>query len=210
MAVDIVIARYKEDLSWIYDLAPHLPEDSQIFIYDKGKDYIPPEKNYNVTTFVRTLENVGNEAHTWLMHLADMCKSPSFYNEATLFLQGNPFDHCSLYHIQKAIEAVEDPMIDFQWITNRMSWDDRFAAQNHMGLRLEATYSAVFGYPAPDEGFTFGVGGQFMVRDDHVFTRKQSFYLRAAKVVAYTYGREHAPWCAFERFWDRLFTDKVL
>ncbi|MGL1148113.1 hypothetical protein ACSTLH_00765, partial [Vibrio parahaemolyticus] len=38
------------------------------------------------------LPNVGREAHTWIHHIIERYETLSPY---TLFLQGNPLDHCS-------------------------------------------------------------------------------------------------------------------
>ena len=61
--VDIVVARYEEDLSWL----KMFPEDfySRIFIYNKGG-----EATYDLAkSEVIPLENVGREGHTYLTHI---------------------------------------------------------------------------------------------------------------------------------------------
>lgn len=73
MPIEFVIAKYKEDMSWTKDLAPHI-----VTIYDKSTGELP---------------NVGREAHTYLYHIV---KNYDKLNDVTVFLQGNPFDHVTL------------------------------------------------------------------------------------------------------------------
>lgn len=73
--VDIVVAYYNEDLSWI----DKIKSDSlgRIFIYNKSGDdrYIP-------------LDNIGQDPHTYLTHIIENYDN---LGDATIFLQGNPF-----------------------------------------------------------------------------------------------------------------------
>jgi hypothetical protein len=78
--MDIVIAKYKEDISWVNELG-QLKEDQSLYIYDKSDE--PCASSI-------PLPNVGREAHTFLYHIC------SRYNELPkhiMFLQGKPFDH---------------------------------------------------------------------------------------------------------------------
>ena len=60
--LDVVIAHYKEDLSWV---DKYLPENCRIFIYSKS-DMIPNCKRKYIH---KVLKNVGREGHTFLYHI---------------------------------------------------------------------------------------------------------------------------------------------
>lgn len=119
--LDIVIARYAEDISWLQDV---LAEDSplwqqcsgvRVFIYNKGAPMpmvgLPPR----VSVFCHQLPNVGRESHTYLHHIVEHYDSYASGGESTnsestnseisnssqprsvLFLQGNIRDHLATY-----------------------------------------------------------------------------------------------------------------
>ena len=76
--LNIVIARYKENLDWA------LPYNDIAFIYNKG----PPD----VKEFSRilTVKNVGREGHTYLYHIIANYDNLA---QRTIFLQGDWFEH---------------------------------------------------------------------------------------------------------------------
>ena len=60
MTIDVVVARFNEDLGWTKALRP----DARLFVYNKGEP--------------RDLPNVGREAHTYFWHIiATLTTSPS-------------------------------------------------------------------------------------------------------------------------------------
>jgi hypothetical protein len=69
----VVIAKYKEDISWSKSLNP--------IIYDKSES--PIEGSI-------PLPNIGREGHTFLHHIVENYDNLPEY---TVFLQGMPFDH---------------------------------------------------------------------------------------------------------------------
>jgi hypothetical protein len=80
--MDLVIARCKEKIDWIYQTT------NPVYLYDKNTKEIldvPPHWCYE------RLPNVGRESHTYLHHIITNYYSLS---PVTAFLQGNPFDHC--------------------------------------------------------------------------------------------------------------------
>lgn len=72
-AVEVVVARYREDVSWTAALG--LP----VTIYDKSGQPGP-----------LALPNIGREAHTYLTHILRRYDSLAAY---TVFVQGAPFEH---------------------------------------------------------------------------------------------------------------------
>ncbi|MGB4192140.1 MAG: DUF3431 domain-containing protein [Rickettsiales bacterium] len=82
-SLEIVIARYNENLDWIRDTFAY----SKVTVYNKGPNNLE-NLPYNVQ--VINLPNVGRESHTYLYHVI-----MNYDNIAgrTVFLQGDPFFH---------------------------------------------------------------------------------------------------------------------
>lgn len=120
--MQVVIARYKEDLSWVEREFPN----ENVIIYNKGPDDLPNSitSKYKIVS----LPNFGRETHTYLYHIVH---NYDHLAERTLFLQGNPFDHQDFlllplmkykkrYHIKSLIYQVFGiyPKIDLpgKWV----------------------------------------------------------------------------------------------
>jgi hypothetical protein len=74
--MDIVVAKYNEDVSWIDKLNKH-----NVLVYNKdSKD----------NRWKLNLLNYGKDAETHLYHIVNNYNNLADY---TVFLQGNPFDH---------------------------------------------------------------------------------------------------------------------
>ncbi len=80
--VDLVIARYKEDLSWLKDYA-HLPF-RKIYIYSKSKEPIQCPRSSGCK--IIQLPNVGVCDHTYLYHITTQYNNLADY---TIFLPGS-------------------------------------------------------------------------------------------------------------------------
>ncbi len=79
MLLQIIVARYNEDISYL------IPFANVIIVYNKGDDNIPKEfKN------VVKLPNVGREGHTYLYHIINNYDNLA---DNTLFMQGSINDH---------------------------------------------------------------------------------------------------------------------
>lgn len=77
MVVELVIARYNEDISWLSKV-----KNMKITIYNKGED--------NINKSSIKLPNIGRESHTYLTHIIDNYDNLS---DITIFSQGDPFFH---------------------------------------------------------------------------------------------------------------------
>jgi len=84
LKIEIVIARYNEDLSWL----KKIPKSIKITIYNKGLDDI--EKIDGVKYDIIKLPNIGRESHTYLYHIIN-----NYDNLAhkTIFCQGDSIFH---------------------------------------------------------------------------------------------------------------------
>jgi len=183
MSNEIVVARYKEDVSWTEEFK----DDYKITVYNKFK-------GENI------LKNVGRETHTYLHHIINNYDSLS---DNTVFLQGEPFDHYpnlkiflkrKLFHKQmdmlgKCIIScdvngqphgnVNKKMIPvgklFEWLT------------------LEKSPPA----------FIAPAGAQFCVSKNLILGRPKIFYERAIKAVDYDINPIEGH--CFERLWPAIF-----
>lgn len=84
----LVISRFEEKLNWLNNVLIYFDE---IVIYNKGSSKIDvvSEKIKEIV-----LPNVGRESHSFLYHIIKNYNQ--FFKYAYIvFVQGNPFDHCS-------------------------------------------------------------------------------------------------------------------
>jgi hypothetical protein len=81
--MDLVIARYNEEVDWINQL-----NFDKIFIYNKGNSLTTDLKK---PIIFQQLKNWGRESDTYLHHIIN-----NYYDlsDITIFVQGHPFDHC--------------------------------------------------------------------------------------------------------------------
>ncbi|WP_164156149.1 DUF3431 domain-containing protein [Sandarakinorhabdus rubra] len=82
MQVDLVVARYNEDLAWLGRLGPSL----RIFIYNKGPQLCPQQlAGGRLDLTVEALPNVGRESHSYLHHIVSRRDT---LGDVTIFVQG--------------------------------------------------------------------------------------------------------------------------
>ena len=87
--IELVVARYNENLDWL----KLLPKNVKVTVYNKGNDDID-------VPFIR-LPNVGRESGTYLHHIIENYKTSSF-SHTTVFCQGD-----SLFHSPDFIELIK-------------------------------------------------------------------------------------------------------
>jgi hypothetical protein len=194
-AVELVVARWQEDLSWLRNV----PASLRLSVYDKSEEAPRPE--------AVSLPNIGREAHTYLHHLVERSDSLA---EWTVFCQGKPFDHAPDFHaVLRRLAAGSYPEKLFQWLGFLIDTDDRRGrrlfvrwSKNAEGRELdgEGFHQAVFGTPSP-EAYLFHGGAQFIVHRELVWKRPRAFYENARAVSRDFPDAAHC----FERVWDRFF-----
>jgi hypothetical protein len=103
MKTEIVIARYKEDLSWL----KKIPKSIKITVYNKGLDDI----NYPSIK----LPNIGRESHTYLYHIITNYNNLA---DQTIFCQGDSIFHSpgfiDLIKNRKKFQPIQ-PLSAFYW-----------------------------------------------------------------------------------------------
>jgi hypothetical protein len=193
MVLQVVVARYREDLSWLRNIAAGI----EAIVYDKGPAPLPRAV---------PLENVGREAHTYLHHI---CERYDDLADVTVFCQGKPFDHAFHFH-QTLRDLAENPNAApaFRWLGHIVDTDSsdgrlfRAWSKNDrgVGLDLAGFHRAMWGTEGPDE-YAFFLGGQFLVRRALILARPRAFYEHARRVSLDFPDAAHC----FERCWDRVF-----
>ncbi len=191
--VELVVARYREDLRWL----KRVPHSLRITVYDKSgeaSDGLP-------------LPNVGREAHTYLHHIVERYDDLA---DLTFFVQGKPFDHVPDLHriLRRAAEGIEK-VDGFRWYGFVIDEDDRTGARLFQSwsknpdrelLDMEGFCRALWPGPTPD-CFPFYPGAHFAVTADAIRRNPRSFYAKALNLAVDHPNGAHC----FERTWDRVF-----
>lgn len=199
--VDIVVAKYKEDISWVNNF-----NNCRIFVYDKSD-----EQN----NFIK-LPNVGREAHTYLTHIINNYDNLSDY---ICFLQGNPFDG-SKGHLNKDRSFIENfnQDVDFYPLSYTLKCDLN-GNPHHPNLQIRELIFDQFFMGCPYE-VIFVVGAQFLVNKKAILKRKKEFYVELLKQFdrtdidnSLTGGGGNTPgnkmpW-VMERVWMYIFSQKI-
>ncbi len=212
-SVDLVVARYREELNWLRRVPPAF----RVIVYDKNdqpeakqlSDFLSElmSKRPPASLVAVSLENVGREAHTYLYHMVTRYDSLADY---TVFCQGKPFDHAFDFHQSlRDFAAAPDQIGAFRWLGHIIDTDDAAGktlfqgwSKNEDGrsLDLRAFHQQLFGTDGPPH-YTFVLGAQFAVSRAMIQSRPLSFYKQALAVSETFPDAAHC----FERSWDRVF-----
>ena len=196
LKVELVVARYTEDLSWLRKR----PDTLTVTVYDKSPDVSTGNASI-------PLPNVGREAHTYLHHIVSRYDSLA---EWTVFCQGKPFDHA--FDFKKTLRKFADEPASigpFCWLGHLIDTDDERGDrlfrpwsknEDGRGLHMRGFHQILFDTDGP-EHYTFVLGAQFAVHRDVVQQRPQAFYEKALTVSTTFPDAAHC----FERSWDRVF-----
>jgi hypothetical protein len=185
MKNEIVISRFKEDLSWtrnLHDL------DYKVTVYNKFEGQ-------------NLLQNVGKESHTYLTHIVNNYDNLA---DITVFLQGDPFAHCS---------DILQTLNDMQHLTSKIQYyglsdgliicdgnGRPHCGKNH--LPLAKLYEYLFNLKSP-EVFVCNPAGQFAVKNDVIYRNSKSLYEKALNTL--TYDVNPIEGFCMERMWTSLF-----
>ncbi|MCS6770853.1 MAG: DUF3431 domain-containing protein [Kiritimatiellae bacterium] len=195
MTLELVVARHREDLSWLR----RVPRDIRIFVYDKSGAAAPG---------AIALPNIGREAHTYLFHIATRYDALA---DVTVFVQGRPFDHAPDLHKRlRALSSGQESVADFRWLGFLVDEDDETGSRlfqtwskntERRPLNMAEFWRLVFGSePMPDRFVFFG-GAQFAVTREIAHRRPRKFYEAALQIAGSFPDAAHC----FERVWDRMF-----
>lgn len=192
MTIDLVVARFNEDISWRWKLR----KDARIFVYNKGDG---PE---------RRLRNVGREAHTYLHHIVENYGNLSDF---VFFSQSDPEVHCTNFisifnrwpaswpkaslYVAPGQSFLSDQPVRF--LEEAPTGDD--ANNDPQGL-----WGELFTSPFPERP-VFSPAAMFAITGEMLRTRSLPFYKRAREL---SFARPRGPW-EFERIWAYLWTSSA-
>lgn len=189
--LDIVIARYKESISWIDQLVDG-DSNISVHVYNKheGKNLLP---------------NVGREAHTYLHHITEN------YQEVkdTIFLQGHPYDHeIPKGNIKKFIvdyfENRHEDTRFFSFNSDTFFIDKNgYPTRRPIPLPIGAMYEKIFTEKSSPEVFTWNPGACFYASKKSIKDNQLENY----KIMMELLSKSSNPvegHCA-ERMWRTLF-----
>jgi hypothetical protein len=163
--MDLVIARYNENIDWLNSLCQKKLVN-RIFIYNKGNDIKPPQYN-NIPILIESRPNEGRDPETYFYHIL---KYYDNIKDHILFSQANPFDH---------IKYVENRLLAFKQYPSTQSkltfWSDHFAYDtNTNNPRWEIVYRYLFYGTATD--MVYSASAQYLVSPEAIKYRSKAFY----------------------------------
>jgi hypothetical protein len=205
--VQVIIARYREDIAWAESLGYNY------IVYDKGGNNDPTARN---------LTNIGREGHTYLTHIV---REYDRLADMNIFLQGDPFDHihdqgrATVDILRGQLEEAIRRMVPFKGLAwfklkcdalgrphdlrkpeNRGRW-----AGWGKDIPLGATFERLFGAPMPGQIIARAATGNFCVTGERIRTRPKAFYEYALSLTEADAQDENNTGHAFERLWQHVF-----
>ena len=205
-AVEVVVARYREDVSWTAALG--LP----VTIYDKSGQPGP-----------LALPNIGREAHTYLTHILRRYDSLAAY---TVFVQGAPFEHMEPGATPASFAAriAQNVRLGVQFTgfaafklkCDRLGRPHDLADPAKHGHRagfgkdipVGEVYQRLFGDPVPEIFLTPAPAGMLFVARERILSRPREFYEQALALVEADPDDARNTGHAFERLWQVIFGEK--
>lgn len=185
--MDLIIARYEENLNWIEDYTEDVPIES-IYIYTKGSD--TDACHFAVK---KRLPNIGYEAHTYLWHIINNWDNLADVN---VFLPGDAIvNDPGLFD---SLLLMKGELSYFPIGREYYDCDAEGIPQDYLP-EMEEMWKKLFNMPIPHR-FVFVAQGMFAVSKDVIYLRDKSFYEKAIRLVE---TKKEA--CAFERFWHYVF-----
>lgn len=225
--VDLVIARYKEDLDWLKKYEHKLFHN--LYIYNKGPTDVSCKSVYNgKSCSVIKLPNVGVCDQTYLQHIINNYDKQNFA-EVTVFAPGSVFNkktplkktkfdtvlkvveetHGTVFLCEKLSKPVDEEFNDFHlthWAMSNNSNKNTIGAEKHEPASLGAFgewYRANF----PGEKVTYmSYWGIFAVSKEDILSRPKSFYENLNKQM--NTHKFHSASHMMERAWASIPKDK--
>jgi len=174
MDYHIVVAKYKEDISWLEEM-----DKSHIYLYDKGS----PENN-SIQGFAHYEQrpNVGREGETYLYHIIKHYDNlPDFL----ILLQGNPFDHFqTVKKIQpKYLQQQIEKAVNNEFIKISSLYSNYVIEENYYwpGLKVPEYYSYIF--QGSIEYAIFIPGCQYHLHKSKILSKPKAFWEKIHKML---------------------------
>jgi hypothetical protein len=205
--VEVVVARYREDVSWTAELG------FPVAVYDKSGAPGP-----------LALKNIGRETHTYLSHILRCYDDLAAY---TVFVQGAPFDHMPLGATPAsfAVRIAQNVRLGLQFsgFASFKLKCDRLGRPHDMAdpvkhghrpgfgkdIPVGEVYARLFVGPVPERFLVPAPAGMFLVARERILFHPRDFYRRALDMVAADPDDAANTGHAFERLWQVLFNGKT-
>ncbi len=142
----IIVAKYREDISWTKDL----PKDMKLVVIQKGKD----------------VPNIGREPYSYLHYIIENYDN---LEGQYIFCQGNPFDHANTF--MSDIKEIEK---DFYSFGNTTKISDSEGKPDHPGLSVQKYYNELCN--GAKTIFPFKPGCQFTVTSKQLKKNTKDLY----------------------------------
>jgi hypothetical protein len=192
----IVVARYREEITWI---PSHW--ESNVYLYNKGS----MDSSLSRFPHFQQLSNVGRESHTYLHHIIE------HYDDLTdiiYFTQAYPFDHAPYF-----IECVNSEIGQFASFTmlgrtNKIfQLDVSKYEEQYSGIQdcFHQTIQRLFGEHFMKSLVYFSPGAIFAVQKQIIRQRSKEFYETALHLLDYSVDPMEG-YC-FERLWNIIFAE---
>ena len=206
--VEIVVARYREDVSWTAGLG------FPVTVYDKSG-----------TPGLLALPNIGRETHTYLSHILRRYDDLARH---TVFIQGAPFDHMppGTTPADFAARIAQNVRLGlrftgfaaFKLKCDRLGRPHDLADPAKHGHRpgfgkdipLGEVYARLFAGPVPETFLIPSPAGMLFVARERILFHSREFYRQALDLVASDPDDAANTGHAFERLWQVVFNGKTL
>lgn len=213
---EIVIARYKEDLSWIKDYFP----TQKVTVYNKGENNLNLGENVTVVA----IDNVGREAQTYLNHIV---KNYSSLKSHIVFLQGNPFDHKGKIFLEniknnklkysyysKSVIGSNENVYNLAKIFNESNtnlsanslkntpWKNTILSSNYQDIDGFLKYHDI-STEDTSKKIIVSYGAQFLTSKDKILSRPIEFYKKLLDPLSSSVAPIEGHY--LERTWDLVF-----
>ncbi|MGD9608709.1 MAG: DUF3431 domain-containing protein [Desulfovibrionaceae bacterium] len=205
---EIVVARYREDVSWTAGLG------FPVTVYDKSGTPGP-----------LSLPNIGRETHTYLSHILRRYDALARH---TVFIQAAPFDHMppGTTPADFAARIAQNVRLGlrftgfaaFKLKCDRLGRPHDLADPAKHGHRpgfgkdipLGDVYARLFAGPVPETFLVPAPAGMLFVARERILFHSREFYRQALDLVASDPDDAANIGHAFERLWQVVFNGKTL
>jgi hypothetical protein len=201
--IEVVVARYREDVSWL----AALPWPA--VVYDKSGTPGP-----------HALPNVGRESHTFLHHI--LSRYPEF-PDCTVFLQADPFPHLAPgtrpEGLARTIAELAARGVAFKGLADYTVRCDALGRPHHLrdelgrgkwagwgrDIPVGELYAALFAGPVPESFHTRAPAGLLFVSSGRILARPRGLYARAMAAILADPQDAGNTGHALERLWSLIF-----
>lgn len=164
----LVVCHYMEDISWLRNT------EIKSIVYDKKKG-----------------ENIGRESEVFVRYILENYDN---LPETVVFLQGNPFDHCS--DLWEKIKNYQNGILFLGSLTT-----DDINGHPYLGINLEEYLNKYVSPDIKDTEFTFAAGAQYIVPRENILNKPKEFW---EKLHRAHWEHDKFPWI-IERLWPLIW-----